>query len=122
MGFILLMWPYLVRLLSVEGESFLHTRDIERRGCTGRCCAAGSRLRVLHGMAREVLISNPDEVIAYLSLFPVPSAVVRLVRKIEHINIRGRYFYIDFEYVSLKISEKINHQSRDSLSNLQFAA
>lgn len=53
-------------------------------------------------MAREVLISNPNEVTAYLSLFPVPSAVVSPVRKIEYVNKRGRYFYIEFEVVSLE--------------------
>lgn len=53
-------------------------------------------------MAREVFISNPNAVTAYLSLFAVPSAVVSLVRKIEYVNKRGRYFYIEFEVVSLE--------------------
>lgn len=53
-------------------------------------------------MTREVPISSPNVVTAYLSLFPVPSAVVGLVRKIEYVNKRGRYFYIEFEVVSLE--------------------
>ena len=78
--------------------------------------AVRSRPRVLHGMAREVLISNPNEVIAYLSLFlfPVPSAVVRLVRKIEHINIGGRYFYVEFKVVSLERFREVGSHSEIS--------
>jgi hypothetical protein len=46
-------------------------------------------------------ISNPDEMAACLSMVPVPSAIIDLVRKIEHVNQKGSDFYIDFEFASL---------------------
>lgn len=55
--------------------------------------------RPRHGCG--IRISNPNEMTAYLSVVPVPSAVVSLIRKIEPVNIRGGDFYIDFEFMSL---------------------
>lgn len=38
---------------------------------------------------------------ACLSMVPVPSAIIDLVRKIEQVNKEGGDFYIDFEFASL---------------------
>ena len=38
---------------------------------------------------------------ACLSMVPVPSAIIDLVRKIKQVNKKGGDFYIDFEFVSL---------------------
>ncbi len=46
-------------------------------------------------------ISNPDEMGVCLSMVPVPSAIIDLVRKIEQANKEGSDFYIDFEFASL---------------------
>lgn len=46
-------------------------------------------------------ISNPDEMGVCLSMVPVPSAIIDLVRKIEQANKKGSDFYIDFEFASL---------------------
>jgi hypothetical protein len=46
-------------------------------------------------------ISNPDEMAACLSMVPVPSAIIDLVRKIKQVNKKGGDFYIDFEFASL---------------------
>ena len=46
-------------------------------------------------------ISNPDAMGVCLSMVPVPSAIVDLVRKIEQVNKEGSDFNIDFEFASL---------------------